>query len=83
MTDRERAFELLRKGHELDNENKAIIIDALGGMPKRTGHWKRVSADKYVQHAMAFYRCSECGGDIIGEHNYCPNCGADMRGDEE
>ena len=45
---------------------------------ERTGHWERVSIDKYVQHAMAFYRCSECGKDIIGEHNYCPSCGARM-----
>ena len=44
----------------------------------RSGRWKRVSMDKYVQHAMAFYRCSECGEDIIGEHNYCPTCGTKM-----
>ena len=46
---------------------------------EKVGRWKRVSMDKYVQHAMAYYRCSECGGDIIGEHNYCPNCGAKMQ----
>lgn len=45
----------------------------------KTGHWKRISMDKYVQHAMAYYRCSECGEDIIGEHRYCPNCGAKMQ----
>lgn len=44
----------------------------------KMGRWKRISMDKYVQHAMAYYKCSECGGDIIGEHNYCPNCGAKM-----
>ena len=49
---------------------------------QKTGHWKRISMDKYVQHAMAFYRCSECGEDIIGEHNYCPNCGAKMEESE-
>jgi len=50
---------------------------------QRTGHWKRISMDKYVQHAMAYYRCSECGKDIIGEHNYCPNCGAKMAESED
>ena len=25
------------------------------------------------------YRCSECGDTMLGEANYCPNCGADMR----
>ena len=44
----------------------------------KSGHWERISMDKYVQHAMAYYRCSECDKDIIGEHNYCPNCGAKM-----
>ena len=24
------------------------------------------------------YRCSECGEDIIGEHNFCPICGAKL-----
>ena len=54
--------------------------EALKARP--TGEWIRVSIDKYVQHAMAFYRCSECGNDIIGEHNYCPNCGAKMNNGE-
>ena len=45
----------------------------------KMGRWKRVSMDKYVQHAMAYYRCSECGKDIIGTHNYCPSCGAKMQ----
>ena len=50
--------------------------------PKQ-GEWKRVSMDKYVRHAMAFYRCSKCGDDTIGISNYCPNCGAKMEvGDE-
>ena len=32
-TTREEAFSLLRKGHELDNESKRVIIKALGGIP--------------------------------------------------
>lgn len=27
-------------------------------------------------------KCSECGFEIAYETNYCPNCGADMRGEE-
>lgn len=44
----------------------------------KTGHWKRISIDLYVQHATAYYKCSECGEKVIGKHNYCPNCGARM-----
>ena len=43
------------------------------------GEWKRISMDKYIRHASCFYRCSVCGEDTIGETNFCPNCGADMR----
>lgn len=45
---------------------------------QKVGKWKRVSIDKYVQHASAFYRCSECGKDHIGMTNFCSNCGAKM-----
>ena len=48
----------------------------------KIGHWKRISIDKYVQHAMAYYKCSVCNKDIIGTHNYCPNCGAKMEREE-
>lgn len=51
----------------------------------KQGEWKRISMDKYIRHASHFYRCSVCGEDTIGETNFCPNCGADMRkeGDEK
>jgi 5-methylcytosine-specific restriction endonuclease McrA len=44
----------------------------------KTGHWQKISADKYSEHVAYYFRCSECGKDIIGEHNYCPNCGCRM-----
>ena len=28
-------------------------------------------------------RCTECGHDTIKKTNFCPNCGADMRGEED
>lgn len=45
----------------------------------KMGQWKRISRDLYVQHAMAYYECSECGKKMIGTHNYCPNCGCKMK----
>lgn len=44
----------------------------------KIGHWQKISADKYSEHVAYYFRCSECGKDIIGEHNYCPNCGCRM-----
>lgn len=62
----------------LDMIVKYLDEDVPKEQEPKIGHWKRISIDKYVQHAMAYYKCSECGKDIIGEHNYCPNCGAKM-----
>ena len=60
------------------------IIQALEQEPKR-GEWQRFNySDGDVME------CTNCGyrdwrdrwlEDEV--HNYCPNCGADMRGDEE
>lgn len=30
-----------------------------------------------------FFECSICGIQSSGESPYCPNCGADMRGEED
>ena len=54
----------------------------------RKGEWCKQNDDYYD-----WYECSECGYGSEGEMqysseydvrtNFCPNCGADMRGDEE
>jgi membrane protease subunit (stomatin/prohibitin family) len=46
--------------------------------PVRRGEWKHTEHNKYVV-------CSHCGIDrniyTQGSWNFCPNCGADMRGE--
>ena len=48
--------------------------------PSRKGHWIK-------ERPWLKVHCSECGKDAIGNHgfdelktDFCPNCGADMRG---
>lgn len=36
---------------------------------------------EWVPHMVVNYACSECGKDGH-KTNFCPNCGADMRGDQ-
>ena len=43
--------------------------------PVKRGHWIE------IDYGM-FYECSECGNVREFERNFCSNCGADMRGDE-
>lgn len=45
---------------------------------EKTGHWKRISMDKYSEHAKYWYRCDRCGKDNLGNTDWCPNCGCRM-----
>lgn len=68
----------------IDSGNTVDVYDAIKNLPSVTpqpkmGQWKRINKEKYVQHAMSYYRCSECGEEIIGKHNYCPMCGCKMQ----
>ena len=49
----------------------------------KLGHWKRISIDKYSEHAKYWYRCDRCGKDNLGNTDWCPNCGAKMQEVEE
>lgn len=50
---------------------------------RKTGKWKKVSASRYVTSVRRYaYKCSECGDIYDLYSNFCPNCGADMRGDK-
>ena len=47
---------------------------------------KRVSDGEWVYDHWCEFKCSKCGAlsktEPRGEENFCPNCGADMRGAE-
>lgn len=45
----------------------------------RHGEWVYHSTD---ENDTIIFRCSECGRKQYGNSHYCPNCGADMRGDK-
>lgn len=55
----------------------ADVRTVMHGRWKKTGRWGKV------------YRCDQCGNYLDfdgvnvgrGDANYCPNCGADMRGE--
>ena len=73
----------LRKlGHELVVIDKVCslgvaveFIDAVRAVPsadRPQGEWE---CDEY-----AIYHCSNCGCTATWDYNYCPNCGARMKG---
>lgn len=53
--------------------------------PVKHGRWVKAEPDGCWSYAEVYKQCSECGKvTFLAERmNYCPNCGADMRGEEE
>ena len=78
---RQAVLEIL-ESHTLTNDY--LAIEQLPSVqPKaKTGRWKRVSFDKYKFHADYVYECENCKEHAFQNWDYCPNCGADMRGAE-
>ena len=62
----------------------SIAIEALKEKERRKGHWEDFDYDNS-------YRCTSCGEiwtlndgtPAENNMNYCPKCGADMRGEQE
>ena len=60
----------------------AVVKDAVKGVPsiepRAKGHWIELPGVIGVAY------CSECNYQLTENNtNFCPNCGADMRGEEE
>ena len=52
---------------------KNFVLDELPSIRPKTGHWFDVGS--------LSCRCSECGCKHNKESNYCPECGAYMKGE--
>ena len=53
--------------------------------PVRHGKWIKADSQQYFRKHYPCFTCSECGyrKDSQKKWNYCPNCGADMRGEKD
>lgn len=84
---REAVLEIFGDIHPLDYNTNAYAstIKALPSVTpqQKTGHWKRISIDKYSTHANYWYRCDRCGEDNLGDTAWCPSCGCRMEGKNE
>lgn len=90
LIDADLLIEWIDAGH-LRNPNElcfseADVVEMIDHMPtieeRKTGKWKIT----YLDHVAAGERpgvlyCSCCKQCIAYPTNYCPNCGADMRGE--
>lgn len=61
------------------------VIDALpSAQPERkTGKWAREALGSTSGYgSTVMYQCSECENMSISEYRFCPNCGAEMKGEQ-
>jgi len=62
---------------------KAELEEAPTAQERKKGRWERTE-DEHGDFLC--WECSECGERYVLPHHrasYCPNCGADMRGEEQ
>lgn len=60
-------------------EESADIIDGCKTIEERKrGRWIDLGKDKVIR-----WQCPECGRKDTHIYNYCPDCGTDMRGEQE
>lgn len=62
-----------------DVESIVSEIPAADVRPVVRGRWRWVGQDQWND----CYECSQCGKMNTDNSNFCPNCGADMRGGSE
>ena len=99
LISRQQAFDALHcrfaDGFEEDRWwNSTHVIAALKGLPavppeRKMGHWVEIGDEPYDE-----WECDVCGFVIDGSgcidpeeyrdiYRFCPNCGADMRGEQD
>ena len=58
-------------------------IPAADVVERKTGEWIHNPGGESEFDAGDFYICDQCGSAEWQDSNFCPNCGADMRGDDD
>ena len=59
-------------------DNDVQTIAQLPSAQRKAGKWEVL----YPNHKYK-YHCSECGANHSAMYDFCPSCGADMRGESE
>ena len=65
-------------------DNKIIeAVEQLPTIQPKRGRWIDKGVCTYVDNCRHLYKCDQCGGGWLDTPDFCPNCGADMRGEQD
>ena len=59
----------------LDERDISVLQMAIEALDRKSGEW--------IYKQMKGQFCSVCDMQSVWKYNFCPNCGADMRGDND
>ena len=77
-------IEVNRAGNEISFKNLATSIYNAGYRKQSEGEWlEQVRVSKEGKPLLRHYKCNLCGVYLATKANYCPNCGAKMKGGAE
>ena len=60
-------------------ERKLKALPSVTIQETRKGHWIEHPHEWGTNWEYSMYECSECNEYTVGDSDFCPNCGADMR----
>lgn len=82
----EAAYKLLNSDEQIDWLDAETILEVVArGTPygeKPTGKWMAGGKDVTGQYFLDEFICNKCFTVVTNESNFCPNCGAGMRGED-
>ena len=67
----------------LENKLQALPSVKQQEPRKRKGHWIEHPHEWGTNWEYSMYECSECNEYTVGDSDFCPNCGADMREEQK
>lgn len=73
---------ILDETTDIHGDTVREILERLPTIERKTGKWLKAYGDHEAFGIRPFYRyCSECNESTVWAYNFCPHCGADMRGE--
>ena len=62
-------------------DNCEAVLNRLPSAGRPQGEWIEVEED--WRHQIEFWKCSECDFAVSSRYNFCPHCGARMKGADD